>query len=95
MGIIDMSSITQFAPQVTQNFSFLPTFDGQQYNVIVTWNLFGQRWIVNVYTLQGSLVVQKPLVASPDDYNINLIEGYFTTSTLVYRGSSNNFEVNP
>lgn len=87
------TTLTQFTPAVNQNFSFQPTLDGQQYAVVVTWQLFGQRWVVNVYTLQGSLVVAKPLRSSPDDYDINLVEGYFTTSTLVYRASSNNFEV--
>lgn len=28
-------------------------------------------------------------------YNINLIQGYFTSSTLVYRASTGNFEVTP
>jgi len=90
-----MTTLTQFTPTVNQNFSFQPTLDGQQYNVVITWGLFGVRWILNVYTLQNVLIVQKPLTASPDDYDINLIEGYFTTSTLVYRDSSNNFEVSP
>lgn len=90
-----MTTLTQFTPTVNQNFSFQPTLDGQQYSVVLTWALFGQRWVLNVYTLQGVLVLQKPLRGSPDDYSINLIEGYFTTSSLVYRVSTNNFEVTP
>ena len=90
-----MTTLYQFTPTVDQNFSFLPTFDGLQYNGAVTWNLFGQRWVVNVYNLQGQLYFQKPLTASPEGYNINLAQGYFTTSTLVYRQSTNNFEVSP
>lgn len=88
-------TLTQFTPTIDTNFSFLPTLDGQQYNVVVTWNLFGQRWVVNVYTLSGTLVLQKPLRGSPPDYPINLVTGYFVTSSLVYRPSSNNFEVTP
>lgn len=95
-----MTTLTQFSPTVKQNFSFLPTFDGTEYSVVVTWGLFGSgvgwpRWIVNVYTLQGALVLQKPLRGSPQNYNVNLIQGYFTTSSLVYRTASNNFEVSP
>jgi hypothetical protein len=90
-----MTTLTQFAPTINQNFSFQPTLDGQQYNVVVTWNLFGMRWVINVYTLQNVLILQKPLTGSPPDYDINLIEGYFITSTLVYRVASNNFEVSP
>ena len=73
----------------------LATLDGQQYNAIVTWSLFGQRWVVNIYSLQSVWVLSKPLRSSPQNYNINLIEGYFTTSSLVYREASNNFEVSP
>lgn len=90
-----MTTLTQFTPATNQNFSFQPTLDGQQYTVVVTWNLFGQRWIVNIYTLQGVLVMQKPLRGSPLDYDINIIQGYFTTSTMVYRVPTNAFEVSP
>ena len=89
------TTLFPFTPSVTQNFSFQPTLDGQQYNAIVTWSLFGQRWVVNIYSLQGVWVLSKPLRSSPQNYNINLIEGYFTTSSLVYREASNNFEVSP
>ena len=88
-----MITLTQFTPQVNQNFAFLPTLDGQQYSAVVTWSLFGQRWIFNLYTLQQALVVSKPLVASPLDADINIIQGYGFTSTVVYREASNNFEV--
>ena len=90
-----MATLYQFIPGVNQNFAFQPTLDGQQYNAVVTWSLFGQRWVLNVYTVQGALVVEKPVAGSPDDYDINLVQGYFQTSSLVYRVSSNNFEVSP
>ena len=90
-----MTTLTQFTPQVNQNFSFQPTLDGQQYTAVVTWSLFGQRWVLNVYTLQNVLVFQKPLTGSPLGYDINLAQGYFVTSTLVYREPTNNFEVTP
>lgn len=90
-----MTTYTQFTPTANQNFSFQPTLDGQQYNVVVTWGLFGQRWVLNVYTLQNVLVMQKPLRGSPDGQDINLLAGYFMVSSLVYRTSTNNFEVSP
>lgn len=90
-----MTTLTQFTPSLTQNFTFQPTLDGQEYSVVVTWGLFGKRWIVNVYTLQGVLVMERPLVGSPPDYDIDLVQGYFSTSSLVYRVSTNNFEVSP
>jgi len=90
-----MTTLTQFTPTINENFAFLPTLDGQQYSAVVTWRLFGRRWILNVYTLQNELIVSKPLTGSPPEYDINLMQGYFTTSTLVYRVSTNNFEVTP
>lgn len=87
------TTLVPFTPTLNTNFSYLPTLDGVQYNMIVTWSLFGQRWILNIYTLSGNLVLSKPLRSSPDYYDINLIQGYFTTSTLVFRESSNNFEI--
>lgn len=82
----------QFAPSATAPFQFQPTFDSNVYTVIVTWSLFGVRYYINVYQLDGTLIVSRPLIGSPDDYNINLLGGYFTTQ-MVYRSSSNNFEV--
>ena len=90
-----MTTLTQFSPTINQNFTFQPTLDGQQYSAIVTWSMFGRRWVLNIYNLQNVLILQKPLTASPQDYDINLIEGYFSTSTLVYRLATNNFEVTP
>lgn len=85
----------QFTPNTVAPFQFQPTLDDSVYTVIVTWNLFGQRWYINLYALDGSLVVCTPNVGSPDDYDINLVGGYFTTSSLVFRQSSQQFVVTP
>lgn len=90
-----MTTLTQFVPAANTNFSWQPTLDGQQYTAVVSWSLFGQRWILNIYTLQGNLLLQKPLRGSPVNYDINLIAGYFDTSTLIYRVGTNNFECTP
>ena len=81
-----------FVPSVTSNFQFQPTFDGQTYNVILTWNLYGQRYFVNIYTLQNQLIVSLALIGSPAFYNISMTAGYFATM-LVFRTSSQTFEV--
>ena len=83
---------TPFTPSVTTPFLFQPTFDGDIYTVIVTWNLFGRRYYVNCYTLSGTLIFSLPLIGSPLNYDISMTKGYFTTA-LVYRVSTNNFEV--
>lgn len=84
--------IVPFQPSATAPFTFNATFDNAAYNVSVTWLYTGQRYYVNIYSTQGALVVALPLIASPDDYNISMTAGYFTTP-LVYRASSNSFEI--
>jgi hypothetical protein len=83
-----------FNPSVNAVFQFQPTLDNTVYNVSVTWNLFGERYYVNINTLQGILVVSLPLIGSPNNYDISLTAGYFT-STLVFREFSQQFEVSP
>jgi hypothetical protein len=90
-----MITYTPFTPTYVDNFQFQPTLDGEQYNLIVTWNLSRQDWYINLYTLGGTLVTSQPLIGSPPAEDINLMLGYFTTSTLVYREATQQFEVNP
>jgi hypothetical protein len=85
----------QFTPSITQVFSFQPTLGGAEYNVTVTWSLAGQRWIMNIFTLGGNLVLTQALIGSPASYDINLIENYIAGSTLVFRAANQTFEVSP
>ncbi len=50
-------TIIPFNPSATANTQFTVTLDGADYTVIVNWNLFGQRYYINIYTLQGTLVL--------------------------------------
>jgi hypothetical protein len=43
----------------------MATFDGDNYNVIVTWNVSAQRYYVNIYALDGTWIVTVPLVQTP------------------------------
>lgn len=87
-----MTTYINFNPSPNEPFQFQPTFDGKVYSVIVTWNLFGQRYYVNIYSLDNTLVVALPLIGSPPDSDISLTAGYFTT-TLVYRAANAQFEI--
>ena len=60
-----MTTSTPFNPSVTANFTFQPTLDGQQFNCVITYNLFGQRYYFNLSTLGGELVIAAALSASP------------------------------
>jgi hypothetical protein len=84
-----------FVPNPNSAFEFKPTLDGVVYSVTVTWNLFGQRWFFNIYTQSGVLILSAALIGSPPNYDIDLVEFYFTTSTLIFRESTQQFEVNP
>jgi hypothetical protein len=92
-----MTTFVDFAPSDTSAppFLFQPTLDGVQYTLTVTWNMSGQRWYFNLYTLNNILILTKALIESPTDYDINLIMFYFAISTLVFRGTTQQFEVTP
>lgn len=90
-----MTTLVNFNPTPFANFQFNPTLDGVSYVAICTWNLYGQRYYINIYNNNGTLILSRPIIASPDVYDINLLFGYFQTSTLIYRASSNNFEISP
>lgn len=84
--------LINFAPSNTSNFQFKATLDGQNYNCFVRWNIFGQRYYINIYSLQNKLIESLPLISSPDNYDISLTAGYFDTK-MVFRGSSKVIEI--
>lgn len=89
-----MTTVTPFTPSSQAPFQFQPELDGSLYTAIVTWNLFGRRYYLNLYTLQGTRVMTVPLIGSPLNYDISLTAGYFN-STLIFRAPSQQFEVSP
>lgn len=90
-----MTTYVPFIPPNNAPQIFLATLDGVQYSLSITWNLFGQRWYLNVYTLRGVLRLSLARVSSPDDGDINLLRGFFKTSSLVFRDSTQSIEINP
>ena len=85
-------TVVNFTPNPYSNFQFQATLDGANYTVVVTWNLYGQRYYISIYTLTNHLVVISPLIGSPLDYDISLTAGYFDTK-LVYREPMQQFEI--
>lgn len=83
-----------FQPSATTPYQFSPSLDGATYNVIVRWNVFGERYYLHIYALNGKIVAVLPMIASPDTYDISIVAGYFT-SKIVFRESSQTFEVTP
>lgn len=65
-------------------YQFQPTLGGQVYNASVTWNLFGQRWYLNLVDGAGNLVVSKALVGSTAALNLQSLSwlmGVVTATT--------------
>ncbi len=88
--------MTTFVPYQAPPFQFQATLDDDVYIVVVTYNVTAQRPYINVYTQSNVLVTAPALVASPDGLNVvNLVGGYFNTSTLIFRQSSQQFEIAP
>lgn len=86
--------LIKFNPTQQSNFQFQATFDGSIYTCICTWNIFGQRYYINIYDQNRNRILILPLIASSDFYDINIIGGYFIESTMIFRGSSQTFEIN-
>ena len=66
-----MTTFTLFQPSPTTPFQFSPTLNGALYTAIVTWGLAGQRWYVNLYDQNNTLVFYLPLIASPTALTIS------------------------
>ena len=89
-----MTTVVSFAPSPQAPFQFEAVLDGTTYTVIVTWNVSGQRYYINVYALDQTWIFTLPLIGSPQDYDISMTAGYFA-SALVYRAANQQFEVTP
>lgn len=84
-----------FVPSQLTTFQFIAQFDGQPYTVNITWNIYRRDWYYTIYSASNVRVVTQALIGSPPDYDINLLWGYFFTSTLIFRQQTQQFEVGP
>lgn len=57
------ATFINFTPSTVSAFTFQASIGGTQYQVTVTWNVFGQRYYVNVYSLGGVLIVCRALIS--------------------------------
>jgi hypothetical protein len=77
-----MTTFIDFVPNPNGAVTFLVTLDGTEYRAQVMWNLFGQRYYLNVYTLNGGLVFSVPLIGSLNGFNIESINWYSGRATV-------------
>jgi len=87
-----MTTYFQYQENNSSNFQFQPTLDGQVYNAVVTYNIFGKRNYLTITDLRNNLIFSLPVIGSPDGFDISISAGYFTTK-IIFRTSSNQFEI--
>ncbi|MDR6421271.1 hypothetical protein J2801_003559 [Paraburkholderia phenoliruptrix] len=89
------TTLIAFSPNNSASppFSTTVTLDGVSYQLIVTWNIAGQRWYASLQDQSGNVIWYGALIGSPLNYDILLAPGIFTTSTLLYRADTGNFEI--
>ncbi len=76
---------------------FTATFilDGVPHAVTGTWNLYAQRWYLNIVSSDSDLIWSGPIVGSPESYDIELAPGIFTESKIIFRADTGIFEITP
>jgi hypothetical protein len=90
-------TVIQFTPSTitTPPFQVNVTLDGTSYSLVTMWNFYRGDWYVSLTDQNGNIIINQPLIGSPPDSNIYLFPGLFTTSTVVYRVSTGQFEITP
>lgn len=95
-----MSTSVAFTPSTAAVFQFSATLDGDSYTLSVPWGVAGQRWYLQIVDSQGTLILYRALISSPQTIvaaggGVNLLFGYFVTSTLVFVDETQTFIVGP
>ncbi len=90
-------TVIPFTPNNSNSppFSAIFSLDGTDYAANVTWNIAGQRWYLSLYDQSGNNVWTGALIGSPLTANIYLAPNVFSTSTVLYREDTGNFEITP
>lgn len=81
---------------INQAVQYELTLDGNVYISTIYWNIFGQRLYINISDQYGNSVLNLPMIGSPPDTTVvNMLAGYFTSSTLYYYPSNQLMAVSP
>ncbi len=73
-----------FQPRATEPFLFKATLDGVLYDVLVTFNLFGQRYFLNIHDQDGNLIVCEPVVGSPTPKQLAAVPASAGVSSMTW-----------
>lgn len=92
-----MTTFVPFLPNPSgaPPFQAIFTLDGQSIVGAVTWNFAAQRWYLILTDQSGNILWCGAMVGSPLGADIPLAPGVFSTSTILYRADTGNFEVTP
>lgn len=86
-----MTTNIAFKPVSDQPFTFRASVGGSQVFGSVPWNHYARRYYLQLKDSQNAVVAYVPLVASPDNYDINLALS-LEPGKLVFRDSTQQFE---
>src|SRR5215467_3061904 len=79
-----MTTVIPFIPSNILTPSFPVILDGNNHNVVITWNVSALRYYVNVYRSDGTWIITIPLISSPPARNVsNVIYDPFLNSVVV------------
>lgn len=86
-----MTTYIAFRPPASQPFTFRATVGGSPVFGSVPWNHYARRYYLQLKDGQNAVIAYVPLVASTDDYDINLALS-LSPGKLVFRDSTQQFE---
>ena len=66
-----MATIIPFIPSNIQAPTFTANLDGENYRVVITWNVSAQRYYLNIYDQNAVWILTIPLVQSPPGRGVN------------------------
>ena len=76
-------------------FQAVVTLDGSSYSISTMWNSYRSDWYIQLRDQSGNLLVNQPLIGSPPSSDIPLFPDTLTTSTILYRVATQQFEITP
>ena len=83
------TTFIEFVPSNILAPNFQVTLDGEIYTVTMIWNLFAQRYYLEIQSLDGTVVLYTALVGSPIGIDVSALSwanGKVTVTTTVPHG---------
>ena len=90
-------TLVAFTPNasIAPPWAYVFTLDQTPVMAVALWNVAAQRWYLQLSDQNANILWMGALVGSPLNADIVLAPGIFSTSTLLFREETGNFEVTP